>query len=145
MSDSTLEWNKEYFLKLLKFGVKKWIDANAISPRLLKIVRFFQGKIQGYLIVFQKLVPRVPIVEGFPALKEMGYSLKGNQNCFFEHSDRFLKDMTPHLWQEYWKTQKQYDLKSPLAMIPATKSNIYPKVMNKFRTEGTPWFILIDA
>lgn len=40
--------------------------------------------------------------------------------------------------------QTRYGLKLPFGHDPAPKPGLYPSLMEDYRTEGTPWFILID-
>lgn len=81
---------------------------------------------------------------GLPALKKMSEALKDNPNVTFAAIQTVFEGAHANTYERLLEIQKEYALEIPFGHNTPEEGIRLPSVMQKYRTGGTPWFILID-
>lgn len=119
-----------------------WVDGegNRTAPVNLsdyrgkfKVVYCFQSWCQGCHL------------SGFPSLQRMVSALEGSDRVVFLAVQTVFEGEEANTFEKLVETQKQYGLNIPFGQDngDASTGNI-SDIMYRYRTGGTPWFILID-
>ncbi|MEM7379285.1 MAG: hypothetical protein AAF460_17505, partial [Pseudomonadota bacterium] len=81
---------------------------------------------------------------GLPALKTMSHALADNPNIAFAAVQTAFEGLNTNSVDKLEKIQNQYELAMPVGHADAaTDGSHLPAVMMKYRTGGTPWFVVI--
>ncbi len=120
------------------WDVKQWLDADGKSIKPLNLSDMGAGF--KVIYCFQSWCPGCHS-HGFPSLKKMISELGGYpiqfaviQTVFEGHEQNGIDKLV--------ETQKKYNLRVPFGHDMS--KNGPPDIMKKYRTGGTPWFIIID-
>lgn len=120
------------------WDVNSWIDGNGKSMKPVQLSDLGQGF--KVIYCFQSWCPGCHS-HGFPSLQKMVEELKDYpvrfaviQTVFEGHEENGFNKLA--------ETQKKYNLKIPFGHD--SNEGRQPDIMKKYRTGGTPWFIVID-
>ena len=127
--------------KAPEFNVKEWVDAKGEETKQIKLAAF-DGKFK-IVYCFQSWCPGCHS-KGFPDLKKMVESLKGNEKVIFLAVQTVFEGHHENTYEKMVETQKQYELKIPFGHDAGDDGRSRSKIMTNFQTGGTPWFIFID-
>ena len=128
--------------KAHEFGVDQWVDANGDSINPIKLSDY-DGKFK-VVYCFQSWCPGCHS-RGFPALQEMAQALKNNKNVAFIAIQTVFEGHHENTFDKIIEIQEKYGLKIPFGHDPGDiNSQNRSKIMQHYRTGGTPWFIFID-
>ena len=120
--------------------VPVWIDADGNPRAQLKLADLGPG--YKILFCYQHWCPGCHS-SGFPTLLRLVNALAGRGFGFAVIQTVFegAEQNTPERLRE---EQQRYGLRLPFGHDPLRENDLYPTVMEDYRTGGTPWFILID-
>lgn len=128
--------------KAHEFEVDQWINANGESTIPIKLSDY-DGKFK-VIYCFQSWCPGCHS-RGFPALQEMTRTLKDNKNVTFLAIQTVFEGHHENTYDKIIEIQEKYGLKILFGHDPGDKnSQNRSKIMQQYRTGGTPWFIFID-
>ena len=126
----------------LEFNDFNWIDRNGGDIPSVKLADF-EGKFK-VIYCFQSWCPGCHSV-GLPSLQKMINALKGNDNVAFLAIQTVFEGKEANTFDKLLETQNKYNLKIPFGHDEGDEnSNFSSSTMQKYRSGGTPWFILID-
>ena len=120
-----------------------WDIAQWIGPDGQKIKSIELSKLgHGYKVIycFQSWCPGCHS-HGFPSLKKMVDGLEGEPVAFVVIQTVF-EGHEQNGFEKVLETQKRYGLRIPFGHD--SRKDESPDIMKKYRTGGTPWFIIID-
>ena len=128
--------------KAHEFEVDHWVDANGKPTKPVKLSDF-EGKFK-VIYCFQSWCPGCHS-RGLPALLEMTKALKKNDNVTFLAIQTVFEGHHENTIDKIMEIQEKYGLEIPFGHDPGDKdSHNRSKVMQHYKTGGTPWFIFID-
>lgn len=127
--------------KAPEFNVKQWIDTKGEETKQLKL-GVFDGKFK-IVYCFQSWCAGCHS-KGFPDLKKMVESLKGNEKVIFLAVQTVFEGHHENTFEKMVEIQKQYDLKIPFGHDAGDDGKSRSNIMTNYQTGGTPWFIFID-
>ncbi|MDF1695277.1 MAG: redoxin domain-containing protein [Saprospiraceae bacterium] len=124
------------------FDIPQWIDAKGeLSPPIK--LEDYEGKFK-VIYCFQAWCPGCHSI-GLPSLQKMTNALKDNPNIVFLAVQTVFEGSHENTFEKIKEIQKSYALSIPFGHdIGSLESNNISNIMYKYRTGGTPWFILID-
>jgi len=128
-------------VKAPEFDVKQWIDADGKEIGQIKLSDF-HGKFK-VIYCFQSWCPGCHS-KGLPDLKKMADALNANDKVVFLAVQTVFEGHHANTYEKMVETQKQYDLKIPFGHDAGDDGKSRSNIMTKYKTGGTPWFILID-
>lgn len=121
-----------------EWDIKQWVGENGKPIEPVKLSDL--GKGFKVIYCFQSWCPGCHKY-GFPSLKKMVEELKDHPVKFAVIQTVF-EGFDENGFDELLATQKKYDLKIPFGHD--FNRNQVPDIMKKYKTGGTPWFIIID-
>jgi peroxiredoxin len=127
--------------KAPEFKVNNWIDAEGNRTEPIKLSDF-EGKFK-VVFCFQSWC-RGCHKKGFPDLKKMIESTKGNSHVVFLAIQTVFEGHHINTFDKLVETQDQYNLKIPFGHDAGDDGKSFPNTMMDYDTGGTPWFLLID-
>ena len=128
--------------KAHEFEVDHWVDANGKPTESINLSDY-EGKFK-VIYCFQSWCPGCHS-RGLPALQEMIKALKNNDNVTFLAIQTVFEGHHENTFDKIMEIQEKYGLEIPFGHDPGDKSsNNRSKIMQHYRTGGTPWFIFID-
>jgi len=127
--------------KAKEFNVQQWIDADGNKIPFVKLADF-KGKFK-VVFCFQSWCPGCHN-NGFPSLKKMVESLKGNNKIQFLAIQTVFEGFNKNTFDKIEESQKQYDLKIPFGHDAGDDGKSMSNFMKNYKTKGTPWFVFID-
>ena len=128
--------------KAHEFEVDHWVDADGNTSKPIKLSDF-EGKFK-VIYCFQSWCPGCHSI-GLPALQEMTKALKNNDNVRFLAIQTVFEGHHENTFDKIIEIQEEYGLKIPFGHDPGDEdSHNRSKIMQHYRTGGTPWFIFID-
>ena len=82
---------------------------------------------------------------GFPTLKKLTEALEGNDRVVFLAIQTVFEGYETNTPDKLRHNQLKYDVKIPMAHVSGQKSERgVPKIMEQYRSGGTPWTVIID-
>jgi len=128
--------------KAHEFEVDLWVDANGNVTEPIKLSDY-EGKFK-VIYCFQSWCPGCHS-RGFPAMQEMTKVLKNNNNVTFLAIQTVFEGHHENTFEKIMEIQEKYGLEIPFGHDPDDEdSHNRSKVMQQYKTGGTPWFIFID-
>ncbi len=128
--------------KAHEFEVDHWVDANGKPTKPIKLSDF-EGEFK-VIYCFQSWCPGCHS-RGLPALQEMTKALKKNDNVTFLAIQTVFEGHHENTFEKIMEIQEKYGLEIPFGHDPGDEnSHNRSKIMQHYRTGGTPWFIFID-
>ncbi|MDX1277888.1 peroxiredoxin [Oceanihabitans sediminis] len=135
-------WEKPGLFKAKELEISQWIDAEAKHtdpiylsdyPNKFKVIFCFQYWCKGCH------------TKGFPTLIKMIQEKQHNNDIVFLAIQTVFEGHKENSFENMVAIQKEYGLKIPFGHDAGDAStNNISKTMLNYRTEGTPWFILIN-
>ncbi|MBT8297680.1 MAG: TlpA family protein disulfide reductase [Maribacter sp.] len=128
--------------KAHELEVDKWIDAHGKPTKPIKLSDF-DGKFK-VIYCFQSWCPGCHS-RGLPALQEMTKALNNNDKVTFMAIQTVFEGFDENTFDKIIKIQEKYGLEIPFGHDTGDdESQNRSRVMQLYRTGGTPWFIFID-
>ena len=82
---------------------------------------------------------------GFPTLKALTETFKGNPEVIFLAVQTVFEGYGYNTKEKLRKNQLKYDVKVPMAHAAGnSESHRPPEIMRNYRSGGTPWTVIID-
>ena len=126
-----------------KWEVSTWINTNGEVGDNIEFEDYL-GKIR-VLFFFQDWCEGCHSI-GFPALQRMTMALTSYKNITFFAIQTVFEGQSENTIEKLLVNQKRYNLKLPFGHDSGDASTHFiSKTMQKYRTGGTPWFVVIDA
>jgi len=128
--------------KAHEFEIDHWVDANGKLTESINLSDY-DGKFK-VIYCFQSWCPGCHS-RGFPALQEMTKALKNNDNVTFLAIQTVFEGHHENTFDKIMDIQEKYGLEIPFGHDPGDEDSHYrSKIMQHYKTGGTPWFIFID-
>jgi len=128
--------------KAHEFEVDLWVDANGNASKPIKLSNF-EGKFK-VIYCFQSWCPGCHS-QGLPALQEMTKALENNDSVTFLAIQTVFEGHHENTFDKIIEIQEKYGLEIPFGHDPGdADSHNRSRVMQYYKTGGTPWFIFID-
>jgi len=128
--------------KAHELEVDHWVDANGKPTESINLSHY-DGKFK-VIYCFQSWCPGCHS-RGLPALQEMTKALKNNDSVAFLAVQTVFEGHHENTFDKIMEIQEKYGLEIPFGHDPGDEdSHNRSKVMQHYRTGGTPWFIFID-
>lgn len=128
--------------KAHEFEVDKWVDVKGNPTKPIKLSDF-EGKFK-VIYCFQSWCPGCHS-RGLPALQEMTKALKNNDKVTFLAIQTVFEGFHENTFDKIIEIQEKYSLKIPFGHDSGDDDSYNrSRVMQFYRTGGTPWFIFID-
>lgn len=128
--------------KAHELEVDHWVDANGKPTESINLFDY-DGKFK-VIYCFQSWCPGCHS-RGLPALQEMTKALKNNDSVAFLAVQTVFEGHHENTFDKIMEIQEKYGLEIPFGHDPGDEdSHNRSKVMQHYRTGGTPWFIFID-
>jgi peroxiredoxin len=125
-----------------ELSVAKWIDASGEPSESFQLSDY-DGKFK-VLYCFQAWCPGCHSI-GLPSLQKMTAALKDSDKVVFAAIQTVFEGKHANTYDRMVEIQKEYDLEIPFGHdLGAETERGISSTMQKYRTGGTPWFILID-
>jgi thiol-disulfide isomerase/thioredoxin len=118
--------------------IEEWINLPEGKSRL--DISDFEGKVL-YVLGFQSWCPGCHS-HGFPTLKQVMERFRGADDVAFVAVQTTFEGFSTNGAEAAWKTADKYDLEIPVAHDGSKGKR--SKLMQAYRTGGTPWTIIID-
>ncbi len=124
-----------------ELDVSYWLDANGEPNGDFKVLENRENLI--VLKFWQSWCPGCHR-HGLPALKKISNSLADNPRVAFAAVQTAFEGLSTNSPEKVEEIQAQYELALPVGHAdPAADGGHLPDVMSKYRTGGTPWFVVI--
>lgn len=125
-----------------EMGVSRWIDASG-QP----LAEYGLAKMPGrykLIFCFQDACPGCHL-SGFPALARIVEAFRGSSFVGFAAVQTVFEDFKQNTFERMVAAQLKYALPIPFGHdAGAGRDGAGSQLMQRFRTGGTPWFILVD-
>ncbi len=131
---------KELF-KAPEFTVNTWIDTDGNKTTPIKLSTF-KGKFK-IVFCFQYWCSGCHS-KGLPDLKKIVDALEGNANFAIFAIQTVFEGYQENTFDKIVETQKKYKLNIPFGHDADIDGKSQSTIMTSYKTNGTPWFILID-
>jgi len=124
-----------------ELDVSYWLDANGEPDGDFKVLENRENLI--VLKFWQSWCPGCHR-HGLPALKKISDTLADNPRVAFAAVQTAFEGLSTNSPEKVEEIQAQYELALPVGHAdPAADGGHLPDVMSKYRTGGTPWFVVI--
>ena len=127
--------------KAKDFGVHFWIDSEGQEIEEIRLENL-ENKIK-ILFCFQDWCPGCHAL-GFPSLKKIVDGLKSYDDIVFLAIQTVFEGFDVNTSDKLRLNQLKYDLKIPFGHDAGLDNNSQSIFMERYKTGGTPWFIIID-
>jgi thiol-disulfide isomerase/thioredoxin len=128
--------------KAHEFEVDHWVDAKGNNSKPIKLSDF-EGKFK-VIYCFQSWCPGCHS-SGLPALQKMTKALKNNHKVAFLAIQTVFEGHHENTFDKIVEIQEKYGLEIPFGHDPGDEeSHNRSRIMQHYKTGGTPWFIFID-
>jgi peroxiredoxin len=124
-----------------EMGVTDWIDEAGKPTKPIKMSDL-RGKLV-YLYCFQSWCPGCHS-HGFPTLKKVSETFKGDDRVVFLAVQTVFEGFSSNTKEKMRPIQKRYGLSVPFGHDDGEKRS-GSVIMERYRTRGTPWTIIIDT
>ena len=124
--------------KAPSFSVTEW--TNLPEGKKSLDVSDYEGKVL-YLYCFQSWCPGCH-KSGFPTLKQMMKEFSGDKDVAFVTIQTTFEGFSSNTFARAQDIGKKYQLNIPIGQ--SGSSEVESKLMEEYRTRGTPWTIIID-
>lgn len=125
------------------WNIPTWIGADGEPLETPLQLSDYEGKVL-VMLAFQSWCPGCHS-SGFPTMQALTEEFEGNDDVAFLAIQTVFEGHEANTADQLLKNQQQYDLKIPFGHdVGDSSTNGSPSIMYHYRTQGTPWVVIID-